>query len=119
MYSGPKDRIRPAVTGAPVTALRRARLVLFQGAEHHPERARRAAVVVEPGGLAGQPADQPDLVLAIDVDPFVPAPFGAEPDPGHPFARGGGELADFLSELARAERGGNDRGHGASLLALR
>jgi len=48
-------------------------------------------MVVEPGRLAGQPADQPQLKRVVHADLLVPAPLGIEADPGHPFGRGGGQ----------------------------
>ena len=54
---GPKDRTSPAGTGLAAERPAPRDHVLVQLAPHHSERPVGATVVVEPGRLAGQPAD--------------------------------------------------------------
>src|SRR5258708_23476426 len=76
---------------------------LIERAPHHAERAVRFAVVVEPGRVPGQPADQPDLVTAIHVNLLVPASLRVDPDAAHPLTRPAGELSHLAGQVLLAE----------------
>jgi len=75
------DRLGQHLTGR----LAAGHVALHQGAPHHRERASRPAVIVEAGGLARQPADDPYLVAVVEVDLLVPAAGRIQPDPREPF----------------------------------
>src|SRR5215469_8797158 len=66
------------------------------------ERPARLAVIMEPGVLARQPAQQPDLVRLRQLQAAVPAPAGTEADLAPPLTYPG-RVADETAELGRAK----------------
>src|SRR5215472_930039 len=76
---------------------------LVERAPHHAERPRRAPVVVEPGRLSGQPADQPHFEAVLGCDALVPSSLGVEPHPRHPLRRGGGKAVHPGGQLLWSE----------------
>src|ERR1700729_1286498 len=99
MYSGPNDRIRPALTGAAVTGCRCWGVPTWcssSGPNTTPKAPEDPPWTCTAGALGAQPAAHPDLVLAVYSDALVPAAVGPEPAPRHPLAGRGGDLTDLL-----------------------
>src|SRR3954469_11063614 len=90
---------------------------LLETAQDDRERTLGLAMVVEAGGLARKPADQPHFVVVVVVQALVPAAVGAQPDAVQPLI---GPLGQRPGDLGEARRGGRkgDGGHSRSLLDL-
>ena len=58
--------------------------MFLKNAGRYDEGACGFTVVMEAGGLPGQPADHPDVVIRPGKKPLIPALFGAEPHSVYP-----------------------------------
>lgn len=77
-----------------------ARTMLLKKASRYDEGSRGLAMVVETGRMPGQPADYPNVVVCALIQPLIPAPFSAQPNPIHP-SGGRRELRDDADEFLR------------------
>src|ERR1700761_6023872 len=77
-----KRRARMYYADALVSAM------LLKNSGRYDKGPRRRAVVMEAGGLPGQPADHPYVMVGTVVEPLIPSPFGAQPHFVHPSLRG-------------------------------
>jgi hypothetical protein len=89
--------------------------LLFERADRDGERTRGSAVIVIPGALTWQPAQKPDVVVIVQLEPFVPAAIVNQPDAIHPFLRPVDETADDLGKRGRTEDHCLSGGHGTLL----
>jgi hypothetical protein len=74
--------------------------MLLKNTGRYDEGSRGLTVVVEAGGLPGQPTNHPNVVVWTLIQPLIPAMFGAQPHPIHPSFRGR-ELRDDVGEFLR------------------
>jgi hypothetical protein len=82
----------------------RGRGPLLEGAPGHREGTRRAAMIMETGALAGQPGQQPDLVVVIPRQALVPAVSLGVSHQAVPLFVAGCEVADQLPQTGLAQR---------------
>ena len=61
-------------------------------------------MVVEPGPLPGQPAQQPHLVVIVRAQPLVPAPVEVVSDKAEPFVLARGDTLHYLPQPGLAQR---------------
>ena len=77
--------------GAPLATIdylrRLTRTSLLKTTGHHYECSGRRPMIVEAGGLSGQPADDPQVMVRTVIQPLIPTPIGAQPHPFHPSIR--------------------------------
>lgn len=68
------------------------------------ERAGRLPVIVKAGVLAGEPAEQPDLVFLGALEKLVPAAGSVVPDQAKPRLRVSRRVRDDLGQSSRLQR---------------